>query len=96
MVCIAFTVTGKCVTLNTFLGITLNSLLKLDCVSKYLGTKFLSSTCMCISGDSSRYSFPGLSYTSWVIPSCCRAFSSKSCFWLWFNYIYISWLIFNF
>ena len=35
---------------------------------------------MCNSGNSCRYSFPGLSYTLMMIPLCCGAFSSKSVF----------------
>ena len=76
----SFTVTNKHVPFNTFLCIILNILSKSACLGKYLCTKFLLSTCVCNSGDSCRYSFPGLSYTPWMIPCCCGAFSSNSIF----------------
>ena len=74
---ISFTVVGMSVPFNTFLCIIFNPLYKSACLGKYLCINDLPSTCACNLGDSCRYPFPGLSYTSWIIPSCCGVFSSK-------------------
>ena len=75
---ISFTVTGKFVPFYTSLCTVFNILSTSACLGKYLSTKFLQLTCPCNFCDSYRYSFPGLLYNSWMIPSCCLTFSSKS------------------
>ena len=49
---VSFTVTGKCVSFNTFIYIIFNMSSKSACLGKYLCPKFLLFACMCSLGDS--------------------------------------------
>ena len=66
---ISFTVTGKHVPFHILFCIIVNILSESVCLNKYLCITSLLSTYVCSLGDSCRYFFPGLSYTSWIIPS---------------------------